>query len=189
MERWLQILVVCLAAGASLAMEPSDWDNVRPEAMTMLSILAAAVLFRLGRGVPSVSVDGLAVEEAENLATAYEEVARRLAVMAGVTAIGLLGLAVIGVIHRFFSLHLPSDVAEVLCRLLTALLAVVLAYTFCRAVVLVFGDLSSVRVQGKSMVASARRRHVEQTTAAIRNAEKSHPFEKPSNYGDLIDNR
>lgn len=189
MERWLQIAVLCLAAGASLAMESKDWDAIRLEGMTMLSILAAAVLFRLGRGVPSVSVDGLAVEEAESLATAYEEVARRLAAMAGVTALGLVGLAVIGIVHRFISLNLPADVAEVVCKLLTALLAAVLALTFCRAVVLVRGDLSSVKIQGKSMVASVRRRHVEQTTAAIREAEKSQPFEKPSNYGELIENR
>jgi len=61
--------------------------------------------------------------------------------------------------------------------------------TLCRAVVLVRGDLSSVKIQGKSMVASVRRRHVEQTAAAIREAEKSQPFEMPSNYGELIENR
>ena len=189
MGRWLQIAVLCLAAGASLAMEPKDWDAIRLEAMTMLSIFAAAVLFRLGRGVSSVSVDGLAVEEAESLAIAYGKVARRLAAMAGVTALGLVGLAGIGIVHRFISLNLPADVAEVVCKLPMALLAAVLALTLCRAVVLVRGDLSSVKIQGKSMVASVRRRHVEQTAAAIREAEKSQPFEMPSNYGELIENR
>ena len=182
-------MVVCLAAGASLAMEPGDWDSVRPEAMIMLSILAAAVLFRLGRGVPSVSVDGLAIEEAESLAEAYVEVARRLAIVAAMTASGLLGLALIGVAHRFFSLHLPPDIAEVCCKLLTALLAAILALTFCRAVVLVRGDLSSVRVQGKSMVASVRRRHIKQATTALMEAEKSQPFEAPSDYGEFVENR
>ncbi len=189
MERWLQIAVLCLAAGASLAMEPKDWDTIRLEGMTMLSILAAAVLFRLGRGVPSVLIDGLAVEEAEKLATAYEEVARRLAAMAGMIAVGLLGLAVIGIVHRFISLNLSVGVAEVVCKLPTAMLAALLALTLCRAVVLVRGDLSSVRIQGKSMVASARRRHVEQTTSAIKEAEKSRPFQNPSNYGKLIEDR
>ena len=189
MERWLQIAALCLAAGASLAMEPGDWDSIRSEAITMLSILAAAVLFRLGRGVPSVSVDGLAVEEAENLATAYEEVARRLAAVAALTAIGILGLALTGIVQRLFSLHLPADVAEVCCKLFTACLAAILAWTFCRAVVLVRGDLSSVRVQGRSMVASVRRRHAEQESAALEDAETSSPFGTPPNYGELIENR
>ena len=155
----------------------------------MLSILAAAVLFRLGRGVPSVSIDGLDVAEAEKLAKAYEVVAQRLAVVAGWTVIGLLGLAMIGIAHRLIGQHLPADIAQVCCQALTAALAAILALTFCRAVVLVRGDLSSVRVQGKSMVTSVRRRHVEQATAALEEAERAEPFKTPPNYGELIENR
>ena len=187
MGRWLQIAISGVAAaGAFLAMEPCHWDSIRSEAMLVLSVLAAAVLFRLGRGVPLVSIDHLEVDEAESLAEAYRIVSRRLAFVAGVTAAALIGLAMIGIVHHLIELHLPPDIRSVCAKLATAVLAAIIAFAFCRAFMLVRGDLSSVAVQSESIVKSVRRRHARDVEAALDKAEKTQPFNKPSNYGDII---
>lgn len=186
MKRWLQIAISGAVAGASLAMEPDHWDLIRSEALLVLSVLAGAVLFRLGRGLPSISIDHLEVDEARSLAETYRVVTRRLAYVAGVTALALIGLATVGILHRLIATYLPPDSGAVLAALVTAMLAALIAFAFCRAVDLVLGDLSSVTVQSESIVKGVQRRHAREQDEALDKAGRDEPFEEPSNYGDLV---
>ena len=187
MERLLQIgFPLAASIGAFFAMETCQWDTIRSEAMLVLSVLAGAVLFRLGRGIPAISIDHLEVEEAENLTRDYKVVSRRLAYVAAVTAVALVGLATIGVVHRYIAQNLPTDSGAVLAALATALLAFVIVFAFCRAVALVLGDLSSVAAQSDTIVNSVRRRRAREEEEALQKAERDKPFKKPTNYGDIV---
>ena len=187
MKRWLQIGIPLLAGGgAFIAMEPCHWDTIRSEAMLVLSVLAGAVLFRLGRGLPPVSIDHLEIDEAYSLAEAYKVVSRRLAYVAGVTAAALIGLAVIGVFHRFIALYLPPDLVAFFGSIATAILAAVIAFAFCRAIELVLGDISTVAIQSDSIVKGVQRRQAREAEKALAKAQRDQPFEKTSNYGEII---
>ncbi|MCY4548170.1 MAG: hypothetical protein OXC28_07370 [Defluviicoccus sp.] len=187
MAGWFQFLICLVAAAGAFALEPSDWLSIRSEAMVVLSVLAAAVLFRLGRGLPPVSTDELEVEEAKRLAKTFQIVARRLAFVAGVTAVALVGLAVLEVGCRLAALHLPPLIAEWCFKAAGAVLAFVIALAFCRAVMVVLGDLSAIAVQSDHMVKSVLRRRAGEAAAALDEAERAQPFEKPANYGGLIE--
>ena len=187
MKRWLQIGIPLVAGGgAFIAMEPFHWDSIRSEAMLVLSVLAGAVLFRLGRGLPQVSIDHLEIDEAKKLAEAYIVVSRRLAYVAGVTAASLVGLAVIGVFHRFIVLYLPPDLVAIVGSTATAILAAVIAFAFCRAIELVLGDISTVAIQSDSIVKGVQRRQALEADKALGKAQQAQPFERPSNYGEIV---
>ena len=188
MAPWLQIVISLVAAALSLALDPSDWKSIRSEAMVVLAVMAAAVLFRLGRGFPSISIDELEIDEAQKLAAAFKVVARRLAFVAGVIAVGLFGLAGMEVGYKLITVHLPSSVAEVCVKAAGAALAAVIAFAFSRAVVVVLGDLSAIAVQSENMVKSVQRRHARNSVAAVDEAEGDEPFKKPSRVSsNLID--
>ena len=187
MASWLQIVISLVAAVASLALDPSDWKSIRSEAMVVLAVMAAAVLFRLGRGFPPISIDEMEVDEAQKLAAAFKVVARRLAFVAAVTAVALFGLAGMEVGYKLITLHLPPGIGEVCVKAAGATLAALIAFAFSRAVVVVLGDLSAIAVQSDNMVKSVQRRHARDSVAALDKAERDEPFKKPSSYGNLIE--
>lgn len=185
MERWLQIVIpLAVAVGAFLLMEPNHWDSIRDGSMIALSVLVAAVLFRLGRGIPPIAVDYLEIDEAKILAKTFKTIARRLAVVAGLSTAALLGLAVIGVLHQAVD---QLSMGMFCTKLLTAALAGIMAFAFCRAVMVVLGDLSSVALQSNNMVKCVQRRHARDKMAALDEAEKEQPFKAPPNYGKFIE--
>ena len=182
----LQIMLSLAAAVvAFLFMEPAHWGSIRDGAMIVFSILVAAVLFRLGRGIPPVAVDYMEIGEAKILAKTFKTIARRLSIVAGVSTAALLGLAAIGSFHQAETFY---------AKVLAAALAGVMAFAFYRAVMVVLGDLSSIALQSENMVNCVRRRHVREQRrhardkiAALDEAEKDQPFKKPSNYGKIIE--
>lgn len=187
MAQWLQIVVSGVTAVAAFALDPSDWKSIRPEAMLVLSVLAAAVLFRLGRGFPPVSTDELEVDEARRLAETFRVVARRLAWVAAVAAVALFCLAGMEVGYKLLALLFSAETVEICAKAAGSILAFVIALAFCRAVMVVLGDLSATAVQSDNMVKSVQRRHARDAAAALDEAEKAQPFEKPSNYGGVIE--
>ena len=188
MDRWLQIMIPgAVAVGAFFAMEPSHWASIRGGSMIVFSVLVGALLFRLGRGIPPVTVDYLEVDEAKDMASAFKTVARRLAIVAGVSTAALFGLAVVGVLHQTVDQHLPPHIGAFCAKLLTAVLAGGIAFAFCRAFMVIRGDLSSIALQSDNMVKCVQRRHARDKIAALDEAEKDRPFKAPANYGKFIE--
>ena len=188
MKLRLQIAIPCLVAVvASLAMDPSHWDSIRDGAMIVLSVLVAAVLFRLGRGIPPVIIDYLRVDEARDLAKAFNTIALRLSIVAAVTTGAFFGLAMIGFLHELVDQYLPEDIGDVCAKVLTAALAWIMAFAFCRAVMVVRGDLSFIAVQSENMVKCVQRRHARDEIVALDEAEKIQPFKASPNYGKFIE--
>lgn len=181
-----QIMVVGSAAVAGAAfLEFSDWNAIRTECMTLLAIVGGSVLFRLGRGVPSIAVEHMKPEDVQRLGRALEAVTRRLAVIAGVIACALLGLTVIGPMYEILEGRLWAvDAAD-------ALVAGLMAFVACRIVILVLGDLSLVKVQAECLTESARHAQRSRAEVEIRvldEAGRASPHKQSSNYGGLLEN-
>ena len=187
MARWLQVAIPIVVAVAAFFLEPGYWKSIRSEAMLVLSVLAAAVLFRLGRGFPPVAIEEMEIGEAKHLADTFKVVARRLAWVAAVTAVALLCLAGMEVGYKLIVLLCSPETVETCARAAGSMLAFVIALAFCRAVMVVLGDLSAITVQSDYIVKSVQRRHARNAAAAHDEAERAKPFERPPNYGDFVE--
>ena len=175
------LLPTVAAVACYFHMEPSRWLDIKQEIMLVLSIMAGAVLFRLGRGVPYMEVGELSTTDIKKLAEAMKIISLRLSYVLAVTSISLIGLALIEVIHKITPITQAS----------TALLAFFIVFSICRAVMLVMGDINFTVLQSEIMVKNAQRRSAKRNSAALtKEMEKENersPFHPPSNYGNLID--
>lgn len=180
-----QIVVVGSAASAgAVFMECSDWSAIRTESMTLLAIVGGSVLFRLGRGVPSISVDHMKPQDVERLGRALEAVTTRLAFIAGMIAGALLGLIAIGPMYEVLDGNLWAVNAA------DAFVAGLIALVACRIVILVLGDLSLVKVQAECLTESARhaqRSRAEGELKVLDEANRTSPHERSGNYGGLVE--
>ena len=170
-----------LAGLAYLFLDPVRWVAVVPEVMVCMSILAAAVLFRLGRGFPELPVEELSVERIQRLTVAYKEVARRLAFILAFTMLAILSLAV----TRFALPDRPDLTAWPICRELMTISVFFAVLAAIRGVWLVRGDVNLIRLQASLKEEEAVLRHARVTRKRLENAVREHPFERPKNYGGL----
>ena len=186
MRTWIEMLVQIVAslALASLAysvLDPVRWVAVVPEVMVCMSILAAAVLFRLGRGFPELPVDELSVERVQRLTAAYKEVGPRLAFVLVFTMLAILSLAVM----RFALPVRPDLPVWPICREVmgTSVFFAVLAAI--RGGWLIYGDINLIRLQASLIEEEAILRHARVTRERLENAVRERPFETPKSYGGL----
>ena len=72
-----------MGAGYATAayLTPANWLSIATLILVWLSTLAAAVLFRLGRGLPPFQTEELKLETISRLTQATQDVARRLSVL------------------------------------------------------------------------------------------------------------
>ena len=166
-----------LAAAAYFFIDPERWTSIVPEVMLSLSIMAAAVLFRLGRGFPQFPTQELSPEDLGPLTSAYNEVTRRLALILGLTALAIASLALVS----FSGGNSPWSFRPVLVSVSVFLCVLALG----RAIALVKGDLSLVRLQGLLAEREARLRRARKDEQQLREADQSRPFKRPPDYGGL----
>ena len=188
-ERLQLVVSITVGVVAAVFMESHHWAHIRAGTMLVLSILAGAVLFRLGRGMPTVDMDELEVVEVEELTSAFQIVTNRLVWIVKVTGVALVGLVGIDFIHKVVEcLLLEFSISPTFAvQATTGLLAFVIALAFCRAVMLVRGDQDLVVVQSRNMVKVAQRRHARHGRSMLDEAEGEHPFQPPTGYGKLIE--
>ena len=189
----LQVLIpFVIAIGAFFAVEPNVWSGVRSDIILVLSVLAAAVLFRLGRGIPPMNVEELELREVQVLAKEFRKVTRRLAIFLLIIVISLIGLSLAEVVDEIFLILFPEfseSVQKTIIRVSAAVLIFFIVLTFYRAFLVIRGDRNLASVQGEIMVCSAKRRQnrkVLNTANELKSSEKEQSFRNPSNYGKLI---
>lgn len=174
-------LPIVAAMTCYLHMEPSLWIDIKREVMLVLSVMAGAILFRLGRGIPYMEVGELSISEIRKLANAMKTISFRLSYVLAVTSISLIGLALIEIIHRVTQTPQAA----------TAVLAFFIVFSICRAVMVVMGDINFTALQSEIMVQNARRRSAKRKANMVSEKmlkeERENPFRPPSNYGNLID--
>lgn len=167
---------LALAALAWFYLDLTAWLSVAAPVILSLSVVGAAVLFRLGRGLPEFHVRDLDVEDIDSLTDAYSVVAQRLSgILAWIgVAIGLLIVA-----------HFVKNGPEWLCSSLTSLGVYFVSFVVCRTVVLVKGDLDLVRLQGKLLVKEIEANRTREHMRVLEAAREASPFDSPEGYGGL----
>ena len=174
-------LPIAAAVICYLYMSPLQWLGIKQEIMLVLSIMAGAILFRLGRGIPYMEVGELSIGDIRKLADAMKTISFRLSYVLAVTSISLIFLSLIEIIHR--SIQAPQTT--------TAVLAFFIVFSVCRAVVVVMGDINFTALQSEIMIKNARRRSAKRKVSIVSEQmikeERENPFRPPSNYGNLID--
>lgn len=176
------LLALTLAMVAYCFLDPARWVAVVPDVATGLSILAAAVLFRLGRGLPPFAVGEVSLDRVRTLTRAYEKVSTRLAVILGIALCALISLALarLGLAEREGQLD-PWPVG----RELMAASVFLSALAIVRGVALIAGDLDLVRLQSSLVAEDARLRRAREEKEKIGEAVQTRPFKNPESYGGL----
>ena len=137
--------------------------------------MAGAVLFRLGRGIPSMDTDELRIHEIEEFTKVITTISVRLSIVMWVTGAALICLS----LHKVFE-FLPHQIS-------TGMLVFLITFAFCRAIIVVRGDVGFARFQSDIMVRNAKRRNNVQNIRDAVRLERDESFQSPSNYGGLMD--
>lgn len=176
--KWLRLLLFCVPGFCAFFFDPGWWLDSRPEALTFLAILLGAVLFRLGRGLPQLTVERLGSSEIERIAEAFKVVGGRLVWVFGVTALAILCLILT---ELFLTLGRDSWVV----RLATSATLVFSIVALERTVAVVKGDRDLIRLQADLVKRDARKRDAAESAKALDEAEQKKPITPADGYGGL----
>lgn len=179
MTIWLQLLV-CVAAGVvAVLVEPTSWLGLRVEILTFLSVLLAAVLFRLGRGLPNLAWEGMKSEEAQHIADTFKIVGGRLVFV--FTAVGGTVLWLI-LVESLYAAFCDSPVIAGVVAWITGFL---ISFSLVRAVVLVLGDRDLIALQVELVRRIMQKRRATENKRRLDEAEREKPPPPPDGYGGL----
>lgn len=96
MAKWLYLIIPAgLGLAAFRIMEPAQWEKIGSGLIFVLSLLGAAVLVRLARGMPVSDTDYLEVKEMRDLSTAVKRVYRAMIVLFAAIMCSIIGLGTI----------------------------------------------------------------------------------------------
>lgn len=188
MARWLYILVpVALGAAAFEVMKPANWADVRQGLVFTLSLLGAAVLVRLARGMPVSNTDYFEVDEVRGLSAAVKKVYRALIALLSAIVVSIVGLVFVEVVLKAIDslTAVGPGTKQDLQQAVTAGLVVLVSYALGRTISLVRGDYDLVQLQAKLMERAVERRHAARRTQEMDEAAADKPFQQREGYGKL----
>jgi hypothetical protein len=178
-------LVATLAAGAFSAalVSVGSWDKTKGGLLTALSVLAAASLVRLARGIPFSNADHFEPQEVELVTAALRQLARSLRAFLGVV-LGTMVLLVAAqpLSHLIDRLWLVDTAKAYLDRAISFFVGAALAYVLSRMWQIVGSDLSLLDKQADFIVRAVHRK-----ARAKEEKEADElgtvPFNTPEGYG------
>ena len=177
MKRWL-LLLLCVPGVCAFFFDPSWWLDSRSKALTFLAILLGAVLFRLGRGLPQLTVERLGSSEIELIAEAFKVVGSHLVWVFCITVLAILCL----ILTEPF-LILGHDSWAV--RLATSTTLVLSTMALERTVAVVRGDRDLIRLQADLVKRDAWKRNAGESAKSLDKAEREKPMTPADGYGGL----
>lgn len=181
--------VVATVAAAALSaglVGIGTWDTTKTGLMTALSVIAAAALVRLARGLPFTNADHFEPDEVEQVTSAVKQLARSLRVFLGVTLSTMVLLVLAQPLaHVVGRLWLTASAQEVLLRLLSGIVGGFLGYVLVRLWQVVGSDISLLDKQAQYTVRAVHRK------ARKRDEERAEqvaapPFKTPEGYGSRL---
>jgi hypothetical protein len=153
MKLSLTALVLPVAGGiASALWLPLDkWDSLRPALLPAISVIAAAVLVRLARGLPFTNADHFSLDQFRSVARKLEANARKLRALIFVCLAGLTSLTLAtDLVNALRLLPRLADWAVVgASHFLSGLVAALLVYAFTRVIEVVHSDVSLLQLQAR----------------------------------------
>lgn len=164
----------------------SIWSEARTGLLTALSVIAAATLVRLARGLPFTNPDHFDPDEVEDVVRAVKKLARALRALLGVTLVVMVLLvAVQPAASASVGAHFAGQVADVAFRLLSSAIGGGLAFALARMWQVVGSDLGLLDRQGLFIIRAVRRKQRKSDEEREAQGDVA-PFKAPSNYGDRI---
>lgn len=182
MHPWLQLAAsLALAALGAKFVSPGLWFKASGHLVPVLSIIAAAVLFRLGRGLPPFEVATLSAAEVRRVSDAYRIGARNTAAILIVLLLALCS----GLFGIVWSETAVAD-CPLLGKSLTFIGIALNVLAVMRTIALVQGDLSLIRLQAELLEESIRRQHTAVNKVRREHGRRKAPVSTPRDYGGLV---
>lgn len=187
MIKW-SALIVPVTAGAvsAAAVGVGFWDESKQGLLVALSVIAAAVLVRLARGLPFTTPDHYEVDEIRALTDAVSQILRSLkaliivvfATMSFLIIARLMQSLLSKALGKFFQ-HDPSD------AIISGSIGFAIGYVLVRILHVVQGDCDLTRLQSKFIVRAVERKQAK-VFLEIEKKGSSTPFTTPDGYGKVV---
>lgn len=180
-------VIATLAAGALCAalVTVAFWDGAKAGLLTALSVIAAATLVRLARGLPFSNPDHFEADEVEQVTNAVKQLARSLRAFLAVVLGAMVLLVVVQPLSKEATMLFVPRAAALIDRGLSFVVGAALAYVLVRVGQIVGSDISLLDKQAKFMVRAVHRK-ARQKEEARADAAGLAPYQTPEGYGRRI---
>jgi hypothetical protein len=183
----LPVIAVAAASAMSFAwVGVATWDNAKTGLLAALSVIAAATLVRLARGLPFTNPDHFEPDEVEKVVEAVKLLSRALRALLGVT----LSVMVLVVLAAPLSAAVGRAaiqpwLIEGLQQGISAAVGGGLAFALARIWQVVGSDLGLLEKQGQFMIRAVGRKQRKADEEQEKQGD-AHPFKTPSSYGQRV---
>lgn len=176
----LPIVASLLAAGAcALVVDVYAWEAARVWVIPALSIIAAAVLVRLARGVPVTNADHLTSDDVDDVVGAFTRLSRSLRSLLAVVLGAVVASGLASPVAAFIATYVATS-SDLGNRSGSAVVGLVVGYSFARIFQIAQSDVSIADLQArllKKAVARKASKKFEETGMAVSS------FKQPEDYG------
>ena len=187
MIKWSALVIpVITGAISAAAVGVGFWDESKQGLLVALSVIAAAVLVRLARGLPFTTPDHYEVEEIRALTDAVSQILRSLKTLIIVVFATMSFLIVAKLIQSLLgkaSIKLfDRDFSEFI---ISGLIGFTISYVLVRILHVVQGDCDLTRLQSNFIVRAVERKQAKMFLE-IEKKGSSAPFTTPQGYGKVV---
>lgn len=184
--RLKNLIIPALAGAAAWFAVPLDfWQDARSSLLTAFSVIAAAVMVRLARGLPFTNADHFEVEEIRQVTTAIKQIMRSLLALIVVVLATMIAFTFADRIAALFALYGLPSTRYIADHTLSASLGFLLAFVLMRIVQVVRGDYGLVELQSKFMIRAVERKEAKKFDDARAEATDP-PYKSPEGFGRLM---
>lgn len=136
---------------SALLVGMSTWESLRSAVLPAVSIIAAAVLVRLARGLPFTNADHFTLEQFRRVSANLEANARKLRALIFVCLLGVVLLIVGNDLVDLIGDMATSwpVVGTTAAKIMSGLIGALLTYSFARVVEVVHSDVALLKLQSK----------------------------------------
>lgn len=170
---------VAAAVGCGFAVDVYAWETARLWLIPALSIVAAAVLVRLARGVPIANPDHIRAEEVEEVTGAFIALIRSLRSLFFVVLGAVVVVGVVSPVAAFLGQLSPAAV-DYGNRFGSAAVGLSVGYCFARMLQIAQSDVSIATLQARLIREAVARRESKKFEAG---AMQPSSFRQPEGYG------
>jgi hypothetical protein len=167
----LPTLILPIAGGfASAALvEMATWDLLRPAVLPAISIIAAAVLVRLARGLPFTNADHFTLDQFRRVYSNLEANARKLRALIFLCLIGVACL----ILGKNFTDLISKAAANwpivglISAKLMSGIIGAILTFSFTRVVEVVHSDVALLKLQSNVLEAVIAKKNADAFETAV----------------------
>lgn len=173
------VVSVAAALGCGLAVDVYGWEAARLWLIPALSIIAAAVLVRLARGVPVTNPDHIRAEEVDDVTGAFTSLIQSLRSLFFVVLGAIVVVGAISPVAAFLAQQFSVTV-DYGNRVGSGIVGLNVGYCFARMLQVAQSDVSIAKLQARLIREAVARREAKKFEAE---AMQPSSFRQPEGYG------